>query len=193
MFAVLTLILRLEVFNAILSRNLADNPNVVYNIVRAHKTFEDLGTYTLARGLREIRRIQLAKEEQPAKSGDKGTSRTNSSEVEQPHDEKARLLRDENSNSVDLPRPDGPVDDIEAQRQSTSDGERATARPLTSPPIITASLADSQQTGPSEKVRGKMRAGRSGSEDLTGSLERLAAAGVGRNGFVPTQEWVCTS
>jgi len=26
--------------------------------------------------------------------------------------------------------------------------------------------------------------------DATGSLERIAAAGVGKNGFVPTQEWV---
>jgi hypothetical protein len=29
--------------------------------------------------------------------------------------------------------------------------------------------------------------------DATDSLERIAAAGVGKNGFVPTQEWVRSS
>ena len=62
--------LRLEVFNGILLRNLSDNPNVVYNIVRHHKTFEDLGTFTLARGLREIRRVQLAKDKREQGGGD---------------------------------------------------------------------------------------------------------------------------
>jgi hypothetical protein len=45
----------------------------------------------------------------------------------------------------------------------------------------------------SEKARGKMKARRSVSMDATGSLERIAAAGVGKNGFVPTQEWVRSS
>ena len=62
-----------------------------------------------------------------------------------------------------------------------------------SPSVSTdASLPEGQNatSAPSEKARGKMRAGRSMSDDMTGSLERLAASGVGRNGFVPTQEWV---
>jgi len=44
----------------------------------------------------------------------------------------------------------------------------------------------------SEKARGKMRARSTDSVDTTASLERLTLAGVsvGRNGFVPTQEWV---
>jgi len=41
----------------------------------------------------------------------------------------------------------------------------------------------------SETAKGKMKQ-RSISLDRTNSLERIAAAGVGRNGFVPTQEWV---
>lgn len=60
-----------------------------------------------------------------------------------------------------------------------------------SPTLSTdGSLPEGRPSGPSEKARGKMRAGRSMSDDMTGSLERLAASGVGRNGFVPTQEWV---
>ncbi|EKM55702.1 uncharacterized protein PHACADRAFT_256512 [Phanerochaete carnosa HHB-10118-sp] len=170
----------LEVFNAVLLRNLSENPNLVYNIVRANKTFEDLGTFTLARGLREIRRKQLAKEECARDSSDKQKGRASQSDAEQPGDEKARLVRTGS-------RDDGP-DDIEAQRRSTS--EDRTGRPLMSPTLPIASVStEMPPNGPSEKARGKMRA-RAGSEELTGSLERLAASGVGRNGFVPTQEWV---
>lgn len=173
---------RLEVFNAVLLRNLSDNPNLVYNIVRAHQTFEDLGTFTLARGLREIRRKQLAKEERARDSSDKQKGRASQSDAERPSpgDEKARLIRSESRDDV--------PDDIEAQRQSAS--EDRTGRPLMSPTLPTSSvLTEALPGGPSEKVRGKMRA-RAESEDLTGSLERLAASGVGRNGFVPTQDWV---
>lgn len=64
------------------------------------------------------------------------------------------------------------------------------ARPLTSPTSETVPLADAPGAV-SEKVRGKMKARRSMSVETTGSLERIAATGVGKNGFVPTQEWVC--
>lgn len=179
----LTLYRRLEVFNAVLLRNLADNPNLVYNLVRAHQSFEDLGTFTLARGLREIRRIQLAKEERARNSADKAADdkgRVSQSDAETPGEEKARLLRNESSG--DLP------DDIEAQRESAS--EERVGRPLMSPTLPTASVSSEPPILPSEKARGKMRARVSHSEDMTGSLERLAASGVGRNGFIPTQEWV---
>ena len=179
---------RLEAFNSILLLNLSDNPNLVYNIVRAHRTFEDLGTFTLAGGLREIRRRELAKEELSRGSVDKGKTRASSLDNETPSDDKARLLLSESTNSVN-----STPDDIEAQRHPRSPDERTTGRPLTSPTIPDASMADLQQAGRSEKARGKMRAGRTFSEDMTGSLERLAATGVGRNGFVPTQEWVSTA
>ena len=178
---------RLEAFSAILLRNLAENPNLVYNLVRAHKTFEDLGTFTLARGLREIRRIQLAREERGRNSSDKPKSRTNSTDTERPGSEKARLLRSESATSIELSQADLP-DDIEAQRHAAADESRLGRLPRTS---STASLPTSDSPRlPSEKARGKMRAGRPAAEEMTGSLERLAASGVGRNGFVPTQEWV---
>lgn len=160
----------------------------MYNIVRTHKTFEDLGTFTLAGGLREIRRIQLAKEELARGSSDKGKRRASSIENDTPSDDKSRMLRSESTNSVDLQYPPaGVVDDIEAQRRSRSGSDVTTTRPLTSPTMPDASMADLQLSGPSEKARGKMRAA---SEDMTASLERIEAAVVGRNGFVPTQEWV---
>ena len=64
--------------------------------------------------------------------------------------------------------------------------DEPTARASTPPVLDTVPSAD----GPSaisEKARGKMKEPRSASMD---SLDRVAATGIGRNGFVPTQEWV---
>ena len=172
-------------FNAIIIHHLSDNPNVVYNIIRQHKTFEDLGTFTLARGLREIRRVQLAEEGRSRGSTGEPKNKPIDAHAERSRDEKINLIRKESQHSLDSDRPD----DIEAQRQTATDDESRVGRPLNSPSAPHASVSG-QQDGPSEKVRGKMRAGRSMSDDMTGSLERLAASGVGRNGFVPTEEWV---
>ncbi|KAI1787945.1 high-temperature-induced dauer-formation protein-domain-containing protein [Ganoderma leucocontextum] len=187
----------LEAFNGVLLHNLAENPNFVYGIIRAHKQFEDLGTFTLGRGLREIRRVQQAKDErarQQASGGaDKGKSRAPRDEEEgDPAAEKARLLSREIS--LDLPRESESTDRL--PETLTRDEEQPLTRPLMSPTVAETPGISTPPNGQdaaaiSEKARGKMRAaGRSLSGDMTGSLERLAAAGVGRNGFVPTQEWV---
>ena len=188
----------LEAFNEVVLHNLSENPNLVYGIIRAHKQFEDLGTFTLARGLREIRRVQQAKEER-AKQGkgsiDKGKSRApDEEEGGTPASEKARLLRSE-TDSLDLPRVTESTDTLPEGHARPVDEEQPPTRPLMSPtaaesPGLPTPLVEGR-AAVSEKARGKMRAaGRSLSGDMTGSLERLAAAGVGRNGFVPTQEWV---
>lgn len=93
----LTLLSRLEAFNSVILHSLADNPNLVYGVLRAHKMFEDLGTFTLARGLREVRRIQLAKEEQARKGDTKGKGRAleDLESGEEPATEKARMLESE--------------------------------------------------------------------------------------------------
>ena len=189
----------LEAFNGVLLHNLAENPNLVYGIVRAHKQFEDLGTFTLGRGLREIRRVQQAKEErarQQASGGaDKGKSCAPRDEEEgDPATEKARLLSMEIS--LDLPRETGSTDRLPETAARDGEEQHPSTRPLMSPTTAETRGISTPPNGqdaaaPSEKARGKMRAaGRSLSGDMTGSLERLASAGVGRNGFVPTQEWV---
>ncbi|KAH9951382.1 high-temperature-induced dauer-formation protein-domain-containing protein [Amylocystis lapponica] len=178
----------LETFNSVLLRNLTDNPNLVYGILHAHKAFEDLGTFTLAKGLREIHRIQQAKEAQARAADGKGKNRATDIE-EEPHLEKARLLRSENSSVADLPTPGSAENLPDSRPRSISEEEPPTTRPLMSPTAEHATIS-SIPGSPSEKARGKMRAGRSMSSDLTGSLERLALTGVGRNGFIPTQEWV---
>src|SRR5687768_9931705 len=45
-----------------------DNSNLVYAIVRNPKKFEELSQFTLARGLTEIKKVQLAKEQRKKQS-----------------------------------------------------------------------------------------------------------------------------
>ncbi len=83
-----------------------------------------------------------------------------------PHSEKVRLmeLEERRTNSTEqLP---------ESQRTDSTD-----ALPLNGTPASSIS----------EKARGKMKERRSVSLD---NIDPAAAAAVGRNGFVPTQEWV---
>lgn len=133
--------------------------------------------------------MQLAKEERAKGADAKAPSTASNVEAEeQPSNEKARLARTESNASIELSRGRSEQDDLEAQRHMSSEEDVRTGRPLMSPSLSTdAALPEGE---PSEKARGKMRAGRSMSEEMTGSLERLAASGVGRNGFVPTQDWV---
>jgi hypothetical protein len=187
----LTSVSRLEVFNSAILHNLSDNANLIYGILTAHKAFEDLGTFTLARGLREIKRVQLAKEELARRNEAKlkaNSLANETGEEEEPSDEKARLLESEQGDENGLAsleegtrdpqtrhEPLNPEEDLPTQPLGTSEEQTSTAGPA---PAV------------SEKARGKRRAQRSMSMDTTGSLERIAAAGVGKNGFVPTQEWV---
>ena len=157
-------------------------------MLRAHKTLEDLGTFTLARGLREIRRVQLAKEEQGRKGDTKGKSRAlgDLESGEDPATEKARLLERETSSRRESSEHslDPPLSSRDQpQRGASLDDE--TPRPLISPTI--GSVPEDTL---SEKARGKLKERSSMSVEMTRSLERIALAGIGRNRFVPTQEWV---
>ncbi|TFK42932.1 high-temperature-induced dauer-formation protein-domain-containing protein [Crucibulum laeve] len=183
----------LEVLNSIIFHHVAENPNVIYGILTAHKTFEDLGTFTLSRGLREIKRVQVAKEELARKQANSAKNvaindTRNSSEAGA---EKARLLESERHDesrkqSEDLPGGSPrPIDEGGVEQAEDS----VMTRTLMSPTSEAAPSAASA-TPASEKARGKMKARRSMSLDTITSLERIAASGIGRNGFIPTQEWV---
>jgi hypothetical protein len=186
---VLTAFDRLEVFNSVILHNLSENQNLIYGILTAHKSFEDLGTFTLSRGLREIKRVQLAKEELARKSEgnpkSKGTS-DSTGEEEEPHDEKARLLENEGSGALGRLGETDSTENVNLPQEQ----EVSTTQPIASTTSEgTASPSDGAPSF-SEKARGKMKARRSISLDTASSLDLVAAAGVGRNGFVPTQEWV---
>ncbi|KAK7043695.1 hypothetical protein VNI00_008306 [Paramarasmius palmivorus] len=174
----------LEVFNSVILYNPSDNPHLLYGIISAHKTFEDLGTFTLYSGLREIKRIQSAKEEQARKADDrKGSRRPSAEDSSTPQEEKKRLL-------FSAEGVDDDDDETRDSRQSVSgasvDASTTSTEPVMSPTTETTPSSDA----PSEKAKGKMKERRSLSLDNAASLERLAATGIGRNGFVPTQEWV---
>jgi hypothetical protein len=186
---------RLELFSSVILHHLPDNPNLIYGILSAHKSFEDLGTFTLSRGLREIKRVQLAKEEQARKTEGtpKGKGPADSAEETDPGAEKARLLQSESLNSLTN------TDSVENLAGSPRQSEAQEERTDTEAEVVTQSFmspgTDSPMAGSfaiaaSEKARGKMKERRSLSLDTSSSLDRIAAAGVGRNGFVPTQEWV---
>jgi hypothetical protein len=174
--------LRLEVFNSVILHNLSENSNLVYCILTAHKSFEDLGTFTLSRALK---RVQLAQEEQArrAEANPKSKNTDTMGEEDEPHVEKARHLERESNGSLG-----GSTDTVYESPQQLdgqehrSEHEVPVTHPLMSPsgeimPIATIS----------EKVRGKMKARRSVSLDTTSGL---AVVSIGRGGFIPTQEWV---
>lgn len=188
--------LRLEVFNGVIINHLDENPNLIYAILRSQKTFQDLGTFTLARGLREIRRVQLAKEEQIRRQTGKGKPKGDIGDDESPDHEKARLLSSESRDALGL---SAEVDlearlPIDQPRPSPTRGNSVVRhgddRSDPDQQLPSSTSAETAQSL-SEKVRGKMpERQRSESIDMSSSLERVAAAGIGRNGFVPTQDWV---
>lgn len=184
------LFLMLEVFNSVVFHHLSDNPNLLYAIITAQKTFEELGTFTLARGLREIQRVQQIKEDQAERDRKDGPQQERES-VESAHQEKLRLLKNESDPAftiaLDIESTSFSGEDLEA---GLGGHEQTETRPLTSPPSESSPTTSTvTTTAASEKARGKMKARRSLSSDTING-DRMAAAGVGRNGFLPTQEWV---
>ncbi|KAJ3867565.1 high-temperature-induced dauer-formation protein-domain-containing protein [Lentinula novae-zelandiae] len=173
----------LEMFNSVILHRLSENPNLIHGILAAHKTFEDLGTFTLARGLREIRRVQVAKEDQARKLSldDKRKSRRVSREEHAP-EEKKNLVNNENENDTD--------ENSAASQIPHSDHDGGPT--ITTEPVVSPTPDSIPSAKPSEKSKGKMKQRRSSSSLDAGSLERMAAAGIGRNGFVPTPEWVAS-
>ncbi|THU95339.1 hypothetical protein K435DRAFT_755788 [Dendrothele bispora CBS 962.96] len=172
----------LEVLNSVIFYHLSDNPNLIHGILSSHKTFEQLGTFTLSRGLRELRRVQLAKEEQARRrdSDDRKVGRRPSNDSQAPREEKKKLLSSEDNQDEESTAPEE-----NRGRRSIVD---SVSEEMVSPDENAAQEIGTEQSGPSEKVKGKMKERRSSS--MSHSLERIAAQGIGRNGFIPTQEWV---
>ena len=197
-----------------------DNPNLIYAVLRSHQDFQALATFTLVSGLREIQRRKAMRASgecgpllpddanstsvKTKKSDEIRISRTNS-ELDMVA-EKAALLGREGDE-------DEPTSPMEERRPSFPINTPQVAQPLTSPgtdhdqtdPLSLTSPAETPELhhNPaimSEKARGKMRA----TESVTSlssptsefpdipdeELLKVAAAGVGPNGYVPTQEWV---
>ncbi|KAG9095774.1 hypothetical protein FRC06_009431 [Ceratobasidium sp. 370] len=153
----------LEVFNNVITRHLQENPNLIYALLRARTVIEGLAVFTLRGAVREVRR-----REEAAKGRDKG---------------KGKLPGGVGRDSPDLSK----------EKRDLMQRERGTDVPT--PEDLESGLAGDDipvPTGMSEKARGKMRedAKQEDNWDLTAEEEVAAAVALGKNGFVPTQEWV---
>ncbi|KIM23745.1 hypothetical protein M408DRAFT_249748 [Serendipita vermifera MAFF 305830] len=184
----------LDAIVSILYRHPSENPNLLYSLLRTHVVFQDLGTLTLSQGLREIKRREEEEKETNSRVPGKRLSRDRDPLAEQAHEEKARMLAAEGLSS---PSAEGLAHEAAnsgplANTLLTSSVDSLT---IVSPSTGTSSWAEHGATSSSslaevsEKARGKMRQ-TTESVDVTSSVERAAAVAVGRNGFVPTQEWV---
>jgi hypothetical protein len=154
-----------------------------------------LGTFTLTRGLREIKRVQLAKEEQTRKldSNAKGKGSADFGESSDPGAEKNRLLESESGASdiqVDSAENMHGIPRYSEGQEDRRDGELEVLTQSFMSPSSDSPLNGSVPVATSEKARGKMKERQSLSLETNSSVDRVAATGVGRNGFVPTQEWV---
>ena len=186
--------------------DLLENPNLVYSILRSHKDFQTLGTFTLVSGLREIQRRKALRSAN-ADGANKpsldspGLKRTNS-EIDMLAEKAAligREIGEEDSHRMTDGLQTQPLTSPgldEAANQPNTQGDLSKLPP---PPIIVQQVM-------SEKARGKMRAVQPedptspGLEDGDGvapevpdeELMKVAQAGVGPNRYVPTQEWVAS-
>ncbi|KAL1405455.1 hypothetical protein Q8F55_009087 [Vanrija albida] len=193
----------LETFNSVLYHQLSENPNLVYAILQKHQDFQTLATFTLMSGLRDIqrRKNRIAAAEERNVPARHGLVRTNS-ELAMLAEKAALLGReiddDEGEESsgptMQLTSPTGGlVDPVPNPIEGASSPKRTSE---SAPDASTDSTPT--KAGLSEKARGKMRAtepapasSTDGENDVPDEeLLRLAEAGVGPNGYVPTQEWV---
>ncbi|ODN80001.1 hypothetical protein L202_03866 [Cryptococcus amylolentus CBS 6039] len=209
----------LETFNSVLYHKLTENPNLVYAILRSHQEFQTLATFTLMSGLRDIQRrkaLRAAAAEKAAKKAPANTTLFSADDVDaQNQAEKSALLGD-HGNGQELDEDDAQAS-LSALNRSLpgvdGDGQEAgggaVSDPLQGPFVNNPPPPTSRAM--SEKARGKMRATESTSslttingtaaagegnegervvDEADEELLKVALAGVGPNGYVPTQEWV---
>ncbi|KAJ1311517.1 hypothetical protein OPQ81_010003 [Rhizoctonia solani] len=156
----------LEVFNNIITHHLQDNPNLIYSLLRARNVIEGLSVFTLRGAVREVKRREEAAKGLNNKGKDKLVTGTDNPDLSK---EKRDLIERERAHMVPTP---------EELESGLAAGDDELAAPISM----------------SEKARGKMREdaglGRKESIDLSAEEELAAAVALGKNGFVPTQEWV---
>ncbi|WVQ77248.1 hypothetical protein IAR50_006931 [Cryptococcus sp. DSM 104548] len=207
----------LETFNSVLYHKLTENPNLIYAILRSHQDFQTLATFTLMSGLRDIQRrkaLRAAAAEKAAKKAPANTTLFSADDADaQTQAEKSALLGD---NGQELDEADAQAS-LSALNRSlpgvdgSGPGSEAISDSLQGPYANYPPPPTSQAM--SEKARGKMRATESTSslaiinassaagsapvgeggevvDEADEELLKVALAGVGPNGYVPTQEWV---
>ncbi|KAM0787084.1 hypothetical protein ACM66B_006342 [Microbotryomycetes sp. NB124-2] len=157
----------LETFNNVIHFQLSDNPELVYALLRSHKRFELLSTFTLAGGIREAKRL---KEE---RRNDKGRTKSQRRDSHQSASSR-RASRDGEkegdegvSEKVRGKRPDRDGSDVGGETTS-----RRSSLAALSVQDLTLSANDDEAQGSERQAV---------EEDTVF---------VGKNGFMPTEGWV---
>ena len=123
----------------------------------------------------------MAKEERDNKPNDpKSKAPVDDIELGDPGAEKARMLQNEGATRGDQNAQETDSETNPSARASSEEYVTATVFPTSDNPY---------ESQISEKARGKLRERRSPSIDTLGPLDHVPL-NIGRNGFVPTQEWV---
>ncbi|BGO98303.1 High-temperature-induced dauer-formation protein-domain containing protein [Rhodotorula toruloides] len=159
----------LETFNNVVHFNLDSNPHVMYALTVTYQRFDLLANFTLAQGIAEARRLRAARRERQQRAASSGPT-----------------LRPINEGVA-----------ASARRSEDSPGassEKALGK-RRERPISLGSLADLSLSSPSSPNLSRTTSNTSGGP-LSPTASEAGETGdgqrpfVGKNGFVPTTEWV---
>lgn len=173
----------------------ADNPNLIYAIVRSRKRFQALRDFTLESGQEEIERQNQMRKDNGGELGRDGSIDSLRSPVVPRTPTLSNVPEENNAFAIG----DDDDDDSDADDNNPTDPPRS---PLQSPSGASrsASIASSvdesvplQLRGMSEKARGKRPVGQPAfsRQNSTTSLSSVAAPAMGVNEFfTPSSAWV---
>jgi hypothetical protein len=169
-----------------------DNPHLIYAILRSPKCFENLSEFTLAKGLAEIKKIQATREKRKKQVRISTSEKTaEQPEVKNSQDESSRpLISDSESNLSTQKDDDHEINEKSELAQISSNAGISQDSQI--------EIADQGSIPLSEKARGKLPEGvtatsRRRSNDDTKGNNVITPFAVGKSGFVPTEDWVCTN
>jgi len=171
----------------------ADNPNLIYAIVRSRKRFQALRDFTLESGQEEIERQNQTRKDNGGELRRDGSIDSLRSPVvprtptlsNVPEENNAFAIGDDDDSDVD---DNNPTDPPRSPLQSLSGASRSAS--------IASSVDESvplQLRGMSEKARGKRPVGQPAfsRQNSTTSLSSVAAPAMGINEFfIPSSTWV---
>lgn len=174
----------LESINTILEHQYAENPNLVYSVLRARKRIEALRIFTLEGGQQEIENLERSRKDtnqgtgNPLASPAPSTTSSRAVSAETPVDEQTFTIGDSSdSENDDQPTP--------------SQSEATSVRNSRTPSIASQDEVPIQLRGLSEKARGKMPAG-APTFSRQNSMASISSptTPTTRTGFRPSPEWL---
>ena len=179
----------LESINTMVEHQYAENPNLVYSILKARKRVEAIRIFTLEGGQQELENI--ARTQKDATNGVSspsmaGPTRSSSSGALSPPS-RISMVEDETFAI-------GDSDDSDDEDQPTPSQSSASVQNSRTPSVASSAADESvpiQLRGMSEKARGKLPAGAQSFARQNSSTSLSAPTTfTSRTGFTPTPEWL---